>query len=182
MTNLFKPDHITDPFSDKDFSRLFDEFYVPLCRFCMRLVVDRAVAEDIVQELFVYLWEKRERIAFGGSIRSYLFTSVKNRSLNYLKKHDSNSLSIDIEKLHEQTNNEGYLSAEELIDGDEMEKTVEKAIAGLPLKCRTIFSMKRFGGMTNKEISDQLEISVKTVEAQMTIAIRKLKGYLFREL
>jgi RNA polymerase sigma-70 factor (ECF subfamily) len=180
MANPFKPELTTDPFSDKDFSRLFDEFYVPLCRFCISLVVDKAAAEDIVQELFVYLWEKRERIAFGGSIRSYLFTSVKNRSLNYLKLHYPNRKVDELDSMDETLGNETSSPASDLIEGNELETLFDNALKKLPTQCRTIFSMKRFGEMTNKEIAEKLEISLKTVEAQMTIAIRKLRDYLIK--
>jgi RNA polymerase sigma-70 factor (family 1) len=167
----------TDPFYNDDFNRLFNDLYAPLCRFCMKFVIDKEAAEDIVQDIFVYLWENWERLASIASIRSYLFTAAKHRSISHLQKPFSKYK--DDDRIDAQITLPGSELAgpEELLAGKELEIVLKEALEALPLKCRTIFSLKRFGELSNKEVATKLHISVKTVEAQMTIALRKLTAF-----
>lgn len=167
-----------DPFDNRNFNCLFDELYTPLCQFCMRFVNDADVAEDIVQEQFVYLCENWQRLVTISSIKAYLFKSVKNKSLNYLKKQFSKKRIIPLQESVEIPQDRMQPSASDLLENEELEKLLEKAIESLPLRCRTIFNMKRFAEMSNKEIAVSLNISIKTVEAQMTIAIRRLIAFM----
>lgn len=168
--------NIADPFEDRDFNWLFNEFYSLLCRFSMKYVLDKVVAEDIVQDLFLHLWEIRERLTSITNIKSYLYSSVKNRCLNYLKKqYPSGVTEEDIDESGIKINLPG---PEELLENKELEKIIEKALEALPEKCRTIFVMKKFGDLSHKEVAEKLNISVKTVETQMTIAFRKLTTFL----
>ncbi len=168
----------TDPFEDRDFNHLFNEFYTPLCRFSMKFVTNKDVAEDIVQGLFIYLWENRERLVTIPSVKSYVFTAAKNRSLNYLRKvYSEKTGNTDLNE-QETGMKRSLPNPEELLESKELEIILEKGIELLPVKCRTIFTMKRFGDLTNKEVAKKLNISVKTVEAQMTIALRKLTAFL----
>jgi RNA polymerase sigma-70 factor, ECF subfamily len=179
MADPIKKDNsIDDPFDSRNFNYLFDELYTPLCQFCMRLVNDADIAEDIVQEQFVYLWENWQRLATIFSIKAYLFKAVKNKSLNYLKKQFSKKSIIPLQESVEIPQDRMQPSDSNLLENEELEKLLEKAIESLPLRCRTIFNMKRFAEMSNKEIAVCLNISIKTVEAQMTIAIRKLIAFM----
>jgi RNA polymerase sigma-70 factor (family 1) len=167
-----------DPFSDDVFKQLFDELYVSLCRYTMKFVHDNFTAEDIVQDLFVYYWENRDRLSKFDSIKMYLFTAARNRALNHLQKQYP---TIRLNQLNEYDNSlqdKLQPGAFELLESHELEAILEKALNSLPEKCRIIFTLKRFAAMSNKEIASHLDISVKTVEAQMTIAIRKLTNYL----
>lgn len=170
--------HLTDPFDDLTFNRIFEDLYTPLCRYSMKFVNDLSVAEDIVQDQFVYIWEKGKKLSEFVSIRAYLYTAVKNRSINYIKKNiASKELSFsehrrEIELPKELTN------PAVILENQEIEIIIKKALQTLPEKCRTIFLMRRHGDMSNREIAEQLGISIKTVEAQMTIAIKKLTAYI----
>jgi RNA polymerase sigma-70 factor (ECF subfamily) len=169
---------LSDPFYDKDYSNYFEELYAPLCQFALKFVNDRDVAEDIVQDNFVYLWENWARLAKIDSIKAYLFAAVKNKSLTYLqKKYIKNSLH-QIEDYQDSMIDNQHPTALQLLECKELEAILERALNHLPERCRIIFTMKRFAGNSNKEIAKDLNISVKTVEAQMTIAIRKLTAYL----
>jgi RNA polymerase sigma-70 factor (ECF subfamily) len=176
MTILSKKNDFTagDPFANHHFNNIFKELYTPLCRFTMKYVADKATAEDIVQDLFVYLWEHWERLSSISSIKAYLFISAKNKSISYLKrpftKQNVEALSYDIE--HILTGH--FPGPDELIANQELQSILENALETLPTKCRAIFTLKRFGELSNKEISNKLNISVKTVEAQMTIAIKRI--------
>jgi RNA polymerase sigma-70 factor, ECF subfamily len=173
-----KVNSIDDPFDNRNFNCLFDELYTPLCQFCMRLVNDANIAEDIVQEQFVYLWENWQRLATIFSIKSYLYKAVKNRSINHLKKQFSENRFLQFHEVIDISQERTQASANDLLENEELEKLLEKAIESLPLRCRTIFNMKRFAEMSNKEIAESLDISIKTVEAQMTIAIKKLIAFM----
>jgi RNA polymerase sigma-70 factor (ECF subfamily) len=167
----------SDPFFDKDFCNHFEELYVPLCQYAQKFVNDRDVAEDIVQDNFVYLWENWARLAKIDSVKAYLFAAVKNKSLNYLQKKYVKNTLRQIEDYQDLMSDIQHPTALELLECQELEAILEKALNNLPERCRIIFTMKRFAGKSNKEIAKDLDISVKTVEAQMTIAIRKLSAY-----
>jgi len=175
-TNSIK-NYSSNPFGDKDFNRIFDELYVPLCRYTLKFVHDSAIAEDIVQELFIYFWENHIRLGRMNSLNMYLYTAVKNRALNYLKKKYTKITVTQSDELVDAFPEELVQNPSELIECKELEAILEKALGSLPEKCRTIFSLKRFADMSNKEIAAHLNISEKTVEAQMTIALRKLTIY-----
>ena len=170
--------HFTDPFDDLSFNQIFEDLYTPLCRYCMKFVNDLSVAEDIVQDQFVYIWEKGKNLSEYVSIKAYLYKAVKNRSINFIKKNLAGK-ELTIEDYPQ----ESELSRElndpaEILENQEIEIIIQKAIQTLPEKCRTVFLMRRHGDMSNKDVAEQLGVSIKTVEAQMTIAIKKLTAYI----
>lgn len=157
------------------FRALFDEHYAALYRFCLQFVRNAGAAEEIVQELFVSLWERRYKIQIHTSYKSYLYKAVKNRSVDYLKSR-FNQTSFENEPanvfISPDTGPQKKLEDKELLN------LVQKAIESLPEKCYTVFSMSRFGELTNNEIASQLNISVKTVESHITIALKKIRSFL----
>ena len=167
----------SDPFFDKDFSNRFEELYVPLCQYAQKFVNDHDVAEDIVQDNFVYLWENWTRLAKIDSIKAYMFVAVKNKSINYLQKKYIKNTLHQIEDYRDSMIDNQHPTALELLECQELEAILARALSHLPERCRIIFTMKRFAGKSNKEIAKDLDISVKTVEAQMTIAIKKLSAF-----
>lgn len=157
------------------YASLFQQFYVQLCRFSLKYVREEAISEEIVQEVFLTLWEKRNDLAIHSSLKAYLFQSVKNSSLNYLNsrfaKQDFQRDYFDQEELP-------VNDTQEALTYEELQKIVQEAINQLPTKCRTIYSLSRNTGMSYKEIAEELGISIKTVENQMGIALKKLRTYL----
>ena len=158
---------------DKDtFENLFREYFVPLTAFAKKYVGDIDAAKEVVHDVFVNLWSKRSTIDIEKSVKSYLYTSSYNRSLNYIrdnKKFDTNiSVEGNVAKASE-------WSFEDDVDAIELEEKINKIIASLPEKCRQIFLMSRFDGLKYHEIAEKLNISVKTVEAQMSKALKALK-------
>lgn len=153
------------------FDLIFREYYTNLSRFAFTYVKDEAVAEEIVQDVFVNLWQKQE-LKEIASIRSFLYISVRNKSLNYLRDHKTrtlheNEFAMELERnLHYEDNAYEHKQLEEL---------VKIAIEELPEKCREIFELSRNQNLTYQQIADQLNISTKTVENQIGIAIKKLK-------
>jgi RNA polymerase sigma-70 factor, ECF subfamily len=158
-----------------NFEVIFREYYVPLCRYCIQFVRRPEIAEEIVQEQFITLWEKKDVIDIHTSINSYLYKSVKNKSIDYLK---SKYAKLKFDELNELIIIRDNQNPHQIIELEETSKIIESAINQLPEKCYMVFSLSRFGGFSNKEISDELNISIKTVENQVTIALRKIKEFL----
>ena len=154
---------------------LFEAYYVVLYRYALKHAGSKESSEEIVLDVFLSIWERRECLLISTSLQSYLFTSVKYRCINYLKSQISNPVfntSISSVK-HPISNN-----TEEALCCSELEKITQQAIENLPAKCRIIFTLSRNAGMTYKEIAVELDISPKTVESQMTIALCRIKTYL----
>ena len=159
----------------KVFEQVFKSHYTDLCRFAMRYVREEITSEEIVQEVFINIWERRTELNINSSIKAYLFTAVRNRSFNYIKLQlPKEHQKTDVDALSELQidNNEDDLRLEEL------KAYVNEAIDLLPKKCKAIFILSRTAGMTYKEIADEMDISVKTVENQVGLALKKLREQL----
>jgi RNA polymerase sigma-70 factor, ECF subfamily len=154
------------------FKHLYENYYADLCRFGLIYVKDRDIAENIVQDFFVQFWIKRESITINSSIHSYMFSSIRNRSLNYIRDNkkivniDENIEMIDSAITFPDYQNE--------IDYVNLKSAVKEAIEKLPPKCKTIFQLSREENLTYKQIAHNLNISPKTVENQIGIALKKL--------
>jgi len=156
------------------FEVLFKLYYTKLTLFSNRFVNDISVSEEIVADVFTFLWENGHEVNFTSSISSYLFKMVQNRSLNYLKHQKIENLYVTyLEK-----NNlfdEVRSTVESGYEEKELALQINAAINTLPRKCREIFVLSRFSDMKYKEIASQLNISPKTVERQVGIALEKLR-------
>jgi RNA polymerase sigma-70 factor, ECF subfamily len=158
-------------FNTKAFQEVFEQYYKPLCRFAGGYISDIDSAEEIVQQVFINLWEHREEIDPQKAIKSYLFTSVKNRCLNYIrdnKKFRNYYLDVELEL-------EIPVSDNDKTEMADLEKQVADALDKLPEKCREVFMMCRFEDMKYKDVALKLDISQKTVEAQMSKALKILR-------
>jgi RNA polymerase sigma-70 factor (ECF subfamily) len=157
------------------FSQLFSDYYVNLCRFAFTYLKDREASEEIVQEMFISLWENRNKLNINTSVRAFLYTSVKNKALNYLRdektrKGHENGFSIEQSQ-----------KVDKLIDfceREELQHLITDAVNDLPEQCQIIFKMSREQNLTYNEIAQQLDVSPKTVENQMGIALKKLRNKL----
>jgi len=138
-----------------------------------RYVKDFESAKEIAQDSFVNLWEKRESVDVSKSVKSYLTTIVYNKSLNYLRDHKKfNRDLLQAENLFPFIS--GGESDDEVISG-ELKNKIESAINDLPEKCREVFQLNRFQDMKYQQIADFLNISIKTVEAQMSKALKHMR-------
>lgn len=158
------------------FKYFFDTYYEDLCCFANTYLRDESLSEDVVQDIFIYLWEKKKFLPVDCSIKSYLYTASKNKSLNHLRNTKNKNRIID--ELLTQTQISYEENADLSIEFEELKKVIYNAVEGLPTQCKTIYQLSREKGLTNKEIAEELGISIKTVENQMTIAIRKIKDFL----
>jgi RNA polymerase sigma-70 factor (ECF subfamily) len=157
-----------------EFEKLFRAHFKSMVFYAQRYVKDLDASREIVQESFISLWERRDNINAAGLVRSYLSTSVHNKCLNYLREHKKfNKNLLAVENLI----NEPAELDDPMIH-EETATLVQKAIDELPEKCREVFLLSRFEHKKYQEIADQLGISVKTVEAQMSKALQHMKARL----
>ncbi len=159
------------------FEMLFHAYYGNLCLYASKILNNEHMAEEVVQDFFVKLWEKKEQISIDTSIKNYLFKSVKNQCLNFIKHNVIKENYIKTKEVDIQQN----INYEEHFIEVDLAKKIEESINSLPEKRREIFRLSREEGLKYREIAEKLNISVKTVEAQMGLAIKnlreKLKNY-----
>jgi len=137
----------------------------------VRILKDDHLAEDITQDVFLELWKKREERQINIALKAYLRRSVMNRCLNHIR--DKRMAFEDEEKLPEWPSTASNVLAN--MEAGELEQSLQKAVDGLPERCRIIFSLSRFEDLKYQQIADQLEISIKTVENQMSKALRVIR-------
>jgi RNA polymerase sigma-70 factor (ECF subfamily) len=156
------------------FDAIFREWYAGLVRAAESMLRDRAVAEEIVQDVMLELWRRRESLDPHGSPKAYLYQSTRNRALNHLRHlqvQRKSELLMDRSESRE-------ASAPSQLVAKEMEGALKEGLAALPPRCREVFELSRVRGLKYSEIAETLEISVKTVEAQMGKALRILREHL----
>lgn len=164
------------------FKELFEKYYNNLCILAKEYVKEDEQAEEIVEELFYNLWEKRKTLDIHTSVKIYLIRSVQNRCISYLRKLKT-ELKVKGEISVEHDNELKYLPLKESqpivrLFTNELEEKVKKEINELPEQCRKIFELSRFEEKSYTEISKELSISVNTVKTQMKIALKKLRDNL----
>lgn len=156
-----------------DLEASFKEYYSPLCSYANSFIFDQDMCEDLVQEVFLKIWDKNPDI--NNSISSYLYRAVKNSCINQLKKTAQQAI-LPIEEVEDPIEAPFEINKEENIKL--IKRKVETAIENLPPRCREIFIMRRNMQMSYDEISETLSISKKTIENQMNSAIKKLRSQL----
>ncbi|MEI6677703.1 MAG: RNA polymerase sigma-70 factor [Mariniphaga sp.] len=153
----------------------FDKYYEDLCNYVNLYIRDQSVSEDIVQDIFVYFWEKRGIILIDSSVKSYLIKASRNKYLNHLRDEKSHQ-AIRIEVT---SNRETYVTPNyNLLNVTQLESLINASIENLPLRCRQVYLLHKNDDLSYKEIASKMDISEKTVENQMTIALKKLREQL----
>lgn len=158
------------------FKYFFDKYYDDLCNFVNIYLRDKVLAEEIVQDIFVYFWENKEKLKINRSVKSYLYSASRFKSLNLLR--DTKTRKRLVENMERTEFIQPDQAEDSVIDSVEFRKIIEAAIDQLTPKCREIFLLSKNQELSNKEIAERLGISVKTVENQMTIALKKLREFL----
>lgn len=165
----------------KVFKRLFETYYNPMVRFAYRYVNSEAIAEGIVQNIFLWVWENRETWNVEGKLKTYLFRAVKYKALDH-ERH---------ERIKEEYSKSLYLNKEpvnyseipfEVEEESEFVKRARQAIEELPERPRMVYKLSRLEGLTYNEIAVVLEISFKTVETHMSRALHILRKRLIKHL
>jgi RNA polymerase sigma-70 factor (ECF subfamily) len=179
MSNLTKNDveadllHLQKVDETRFIELLFKHYYSPLCRTVNRIVRDTDAAEDLVQDVFMKVWNNRKTLEINFSMKSYLYRSAINSALNYLEKNKKQVHMEEASFVEPSTNN-----TEDLLNASEVQQRVNEATEALPPACKTIFILSRHENMSYKEIADTLQISPKTVENQMGKALKHFREYL----
>lgn len=154
------------------FELLFRHYYPGLVIFTSQITLNKSEAEEIVQDLFFRMWRHRDRIKETQSLKSYLFTSVKNRGLNYLESKKLEARKID-EFKQIMKNNLTY--EQDVFVSSELQEKINQAFEKLPPRTKEIFTLSRFNDLRNDEIAERLGISKRTVETQISNALRILR-------
>lgn len=163
--------------NERAFEKLFRLYYGPLCLFASKILQDDISAEEIVQDFFVKLWEKRNRLTIETSVKNYLFRSIKNLCINFIQ-HNKIKFRHAQSILSDAAQNN---SLDDHFYEIGLAEKIEESILSLPKKRQIIFRLSRQDGLKYREIAEKLNISIKTVETQMSLAIKtlrdKLKNY-----
>jgi RNA polymerase sigma-70 factor, ECF subfamily len=162
---------------------LFRQYHKVLCNLARNIVRDKDAAEDIVQDVFLKLWNMRDEFDFTVPVKPYLYKATTNTAISWLNKNKQLPLGAEISDT-----DSGLVSsfnAEDKILEKELQVKILQAIDRLPPKCKAIFILSRYEGLKYRQIAEYLDISVKTVENQMCIALDRLRKdlepYLTRE-
>lgn len=161
----------------KVFEVIFKSYYSRLCRYSLGIVRQREVAEDIVTDLFIKVWENPAKIIIHTSLFSYLVRSVHNASINYITREKSRLLYINEDVMARNLLDEAIDLHQPLSDLllSEMGDVITKKIAQLPERCRIIFDLSRTEGLSHREIAHQLNLSENTVKVQIYNALSALR-------
>lgn len=154
------------------FDYIFNYYYSSLCAFSMQYIDNRNTVEDLVQDFFVYLWVEIPRLKIKSSLKSYLFTSIKNRCLDYQKHH---KITEKYRTFLLFSSDKEDNSTEHFFAESELRHAIQNSMNKLTPRCREIFELSRIKGLTNKEISDLLDISKRTVELQISNSLKVIK-------
>lgn len=160
--------------NEQAFQILFKKYYSAMCHFARQFLNDSEMAEETVQDMFVKIWEKRESLNIETSVKHYFFRSVRNHCLNQIQheKIKKQYAKVVLESANHEISPEQYFIEVDLV------KRIEASIEALPPKRKEIFRLSREQGMKYKDIAETLNISVKTVEAQMGLALKHLRDEL----
>lgn len=154
------------------FRHLFYQYADSLERFITYYIHDREKSQDLVLDIFIYIWENRQNFEIKQTLKAYLFQAARNKSFTYIR---DKKIPVYLEEMEGMEIVQNYDSELEL---QELHHLIEEAVSLLPDKCREIFRKSREENLTNKEIAGQLHISEKTVEGQITIALKKIRIHL----
>jgi RNA polymerase sigma-70 factor (ECF subfamily) len=159
-------------YDDQAFEQLFKTHFKALHAYALAILKDADTAEEIVQNMFLKFWEKRERLNIQGAVKAYLYKCVYHDSLNFLK-HEK--IKTKYQDFASYTMNSHHEAASSKVEMTELEYHIGQGLNELPEQCRTIFQMSRFEELKYREIAEQLGLSVKTIENQMGKALRIMR-------
>lgn len=154
------------------FEKVYRQYFIRLFRFCFSIVHQKEAAEEIVNDVFLYLWKRREQSGDIRNLEAYLYIATKNLSLNYLRDNHF----LHVVDISEQIGQ--YIKLEvtpgSMMESAETIRQLQTAIDELPPRCKLIFKLIKEDGLKYKDVATLLNISVKTVEAQLAIAMKKI--------
>lgn len=166
---------LIERFKDGDqsaFEMIFRFYYPGLVLFATQYVMYKEDAEEIVEDFFIRVWQKKQQINQADSLKPYFFTSIKNSSLNFLyKKKNKDNL---IQKMIQLSQNNLLYQPDVFVISD-LQEAIRKAIGSLPPKCREVFILCRINGLKNEDVAVKLNLSKRTVETHVSNALKQLR-------
>ncbi len=160
-------------FNDQQaYRELYMAFFPPLLQFASGFIKSRQSAEEIVSDVFITIWEKRNRLEHVSNLKLYLYTATRNTAINYITRHnkvmvtDLSELPIELQSLQ--------YDPERMLITSEMKKMIADAINSLPSRCKLIFKLVKEDELKYREVAELLKVSIKTVETQMSIALKRI--------
>ncbi|MBA2500520.1 MAG: RNA polymerase sigma-70 factor [Chitinophagaceae bacterium] len=157
----------------KAFARLYSMYRNKLCRFAYTLIHSKEIAEEIIEDIFVTVWNNRETLTSIENLPVYLYVSVKNRSLNELSRKAKELITAPYDFLDFEIDDEAA-NPQDMMITNEMLQFMQKAVNTLPPRCKMIFKLVREDGLKYKEVSQILNISINTIDVQMAIAVKRI--------
>ena len=158
--------------SEHAFTEIFNRYRSPLFQFIYKKTGDDEIARDIVQDVFVKIWDRRREISLTGSLSGYLYRAVFNRSLDVLKHH---AVREEYIVSFQQMLQSVQADADHRIREHDMERVIELELAALPVRMREVIQLRRKEYLSNREIAERMDISEQTVETHMKRALRVLR-------
>lgn len=154
------------------YQELFYLFYEPLLRFANAFVRSRELSEEIVSDVFIRIWERRAQLQEIGNCKVYLYVSTRNTALKYLLKKQK-QVSIGLDELEVELESQ-HLDPEQILLNAELMNRVARAIDDLPPRCKMVYKLIKEDGLKYKEVAEILDISIKTIDNQLAIALKKI--------
>jgi RNA polymerase sigma-70 factor (ECF subfamily) len=159
---------------ERAFEWVFKTYYSGLCVYALKYLGDAEMARDVVSQFFCTFFIKRQSLSINSSLKAYLFRSVRNAAYNYLRDHQKergvvHDQEVSLRPLYSND------SVHDTLIGKELEDAIDAIVNALPEQCRFIFEKSRQEGMKYREIAEELNLSIHTVETQMSRALRKLR-------
>lgn len=160
----------------KQFQRVFEQYYNPLCKYAFSFIKEKDVCEDIVQDVFARIWETRRDIVVADGVKFYLFAAVRNNCLTHLRREQR----LPVYSLTEMDMEDTWpATGAEINCGDPVnyKALLSQGIDQLPPKCKEVFLLSHLGDLSNQQVADNLGISIKTVNNQLWKALKFLKTF-----
>lgn len=157
----------------KIFAEVFRRYYVPLVRYARRITGDAASAADVLQDVFLKLWEDRERLMIEASPKAMLYTMVRNRALNMNRRKKWMAPDVAIEEVLEQRGAEP--SGEYAVAAEDLQQHLYHWIDELPPRRREAFTLSRYHGLSHSEIASVMDVSERTIDTHIVLALRELR-------
>ena len=156
---------------DRGIELIFKTYYTFVCHVLYRIIPDENTVEDIAQDVFFELWKKRTQIDFVTSLKAYLRRAARNRALNHIR--DQRMAFAEESDMPALPTNDPTIN--QILAAEELKQQIDEAVDSLPERCRLVFVLSRFENMSYREIADNLDISIKTVEHQIAKALKSLR-------
>jgi len=156
----------------QEYELMFREYYQPLLLYAKSIIKSEPNAEEIVQDIFFFLWENKKKLKIHTSFSAYLYKAVHNNCLQLIRQEKRK---LNYQQDQTKWNYQKSMSPGEVLQYNELNDKINRVVEELPENCRTIFKLNRFQGLKYSEIAEKLAISIKTVEANMTKALKHLR-------